>query len=177
MSTIEIRHPHSLAPAQARKAVKDFAVKLGERFGLDYRWEGDVMHFKRTGVDGHIALQPGELLVNAKLGLLFSAMKGRSSRRCAARWLNDWADSGFPCGPARTRTIDSTILSPLNSGWEKHLGGWAGWLIPIVAFLLIGASATWNLHASACPARNPPPASPRWRPCAGAISSSWCSMH
>ena len=61
MSTIEIRHPHSLAPAQARKAVEDFAVKLGERFGLDYRWEGDVMHFKRTGVDGQIALQPGRL--------------------------------------------------------------------------------------------------------------------
>lgn len=76
MSTIEIRHPHSLAPAQARKAVEDFAVKLGERFGLDYRWEGDVMHFKRSGVDGHIALQPGQLFVSAKLGLLFSAMKG-----------------------------------------------------------------------------------------------------
>ena len=76
MSTIEIRHPHSLPPAQARKAVEEFAVKLGQRFGLDYRWEGDVMHFKRTGVDGQIALQPGQLLVSAKLGMLFSAMKG-----------------------------------------------------------------------------------------------------
>ncbi|WP_159015834.1 polyhydroxyalkanoic acid system family protein [Cognatiluteimonas profundi] len=76
MSTIEIRHPHSLPPAQARQAVEDFAVKLGQRFGLEHRWEGDVLHFKRTGVDGHIALQPGQLLVTAKLGLLFTAMKG-----------------------------------------------------------------------------------------------------
>jgi putative polyhydroxyalkanoate system protein len=76
MSTIEIRHPHALDAAQARKAVEDFAAKLGQRFGLDYRWEGDVMHFKRSGVDGHIALQPGELLVTARLGLLFTAMKG-----------------------------------------------------------------------------------------------------
>ncbi|HEX2596678.1 MAG TPA: polyhydroxyalkanoic acid system family protein [Luteimonas sp.] len=76
MSTIDIRHPHGLAPAQARQAVEDFAVKLGQRFGLDYRWEGDVLHFKRSGVDGHILLLPGELHVKAKLGLLFAAMKG-----------------------------------------------------------------------------------------------------
>lgn len=76
MSTIEISHPHSLPPAQARQAVEDFAVKLGQRFGLDHRWEGDVLHFKRTGVDGRITLQPGQLLVTAKLGLLFAAMKG-----------------------------------------------------------------------------------------------------
>jgi putative polyhydroxyalkanoate system protein len=76
MSTIEIRHPHSLPPAQARQAVEDFAIKLGERFGLDYRWEGDVLHFKRSGVDGHIALLPDALLLNAHLGLFFAAMKG-----------------------------------------------------------------------------------------------------
>jgi putative polyhydroxyalkanoate system protein len=75
MSTIEIRHPHSLAPEQARQAVEDFAIKLGQRFGLDYRWEGDELHFKRAGVDGHIALLPGYLLVSARLGMLFSAMK------------------------------------------------------------------------------------------------------
>ena len=76
MSSIEIRHAHSLPPAQARKAVEDFAAKLNERFGVDSCWEGDVLHFKRTGVDGHITLQPGELRVSAKLGLLFTAMKG-----------------------------------------------------------------------------------------------------
>lgn len=76
VSTIDIRHPHDLPPAQARQAVEDFVAKLGERFGLDYRWEGDVLHFKRTGVDGHIVLLPGELQVRAKLGLLFAAMKG-----------------------------------------------------------------------------------------------------
>ena len=76
MSTIDIRHPHGLPPAQARQAVEDFMARLGERFGLDYRWEGDVLHFTRTGVDGHVALLPGELQVRARLGLLFAAMKG-----------------------------------------------------------------------------------------------------
>ena len=74
--SIDIRHRHSLPLAQARKAVEDVAVKLGERFGMDYRWEGDELHFKRSGVDGRIALTPKQLHVTAKLGFLLSAMKG-----------------------------------------------------------------------------------------------------
>ena len=74
--SIDIRHRHSLPLAQARKAVEEVAVKLGERFGMDYRWEGDVLHFKRSGVDGRIALTPRQLHVTAKLGFLLSAMKG-----------------------------------------------------------------------------------------------------
>jgi putative polyhydroxyalkanoate system protein len=43
---------------------------------MSSRWEGDVLHFQRSGVDGHIALQPKELHVSAQLGFLLSAMKG-----------------------------------------------------------------------------------------------------
>ncbi len=77
MSTIEITHDHSLPPAQARKAVEDFAIKLSKKFGLDYRWEGDVLHFKRSGVDGQISMTPGQLHVRATLGMFFATMKGR----------------------------------------------------------------------------------------------------
>ncbi len=76
MSTIDIRHAHSLSLAKARKAVEGVATKLGEKFGMDYRWEGDVLHFVRSGVDGRIALTPSQVQVTAKLGFLFSAMKG-----------------------------------------------------------------------------------------------------
>ena len=76
MSHIDIRHAHSLTHKQARKAVEDVALKLADRFGMDHRWEGDVLHFKRSGVDGQVALVPGALLVDARLGMLFAAMKG-----------------------------------------------------------------------------------------------------
>lgn len=76
MSHIDIRHAHSLSHAQARKAVEDVARKLGERFGMAHRWEGDVLHFSRSGVDGHIAVEPKALHVTAKLGFLLAAMKG-----------------------------------------------------------------------------------------------------
>lgn len=76
MASIDIRHTHSLTPAKARKAIEEVAKKLHERFDVETWWEGDLMHFKRSGVDGHIELQPHQLQVSAQLGFLLGAMKG-----------------------------------------------------------------------------------------------------
>lgn len=76
MASIDIRHPHALPPARARQAVQDVADKLVNRFGAAYHWDGDILHFSRSGIDGHIALQPGEVHVSAQLGFLLGAMKG-----------------------------------------------------------------------------------------------------
>jgi putative polyhydroxyalkanoate system protein len=76
MSLIDIHHAHRLPMAQARDAVEQAIATLGHRYGLDYRWEGDVLHFVRPGVDGRIALAPGGVHVTARLGLLLSAMRG-----------------------------------------------------------------------------------------------------
>lgn len=76
MASIDIKHPHSLSPAQARHAVQEVADKLTERFGVESRWEGDILHFQRSGVDGRIALLPQQLHVTAQLGFLLGAMKG-----------------------------------------------------------------------------------------------------
>jgi len=76
MSTIDIRHAHTLPPENARKAIEEVAAKLSERFGLESNWVGDVLNFNGSGVDGAIALQPGQVQVTAKLGFLLSAMKG-----------------------------------------------------------------------------------------------------
>ena len=51
MSDIDIRHPHAMPAKQVRKAVEQVAGKLSERFGLDCNWEGDTLHFHRSGVD------------------------------------------------------------------------------------------------------------------------------
>jgi putative polyhydroxyalkanoate system protein len=76
MSGIDIRHSHSLPHAKARKAVEEVAEKLSERFQFEYAWDGDDLHFNRSGVDGKISLKPKELHVTAKLGFLVSAFKG-----------------------------------------------------------------------------------------------------
>jgi putative polyhydroxyalkanoate system protein len=76
MPSIDIRHSHSLAPGKARKAVEEVADKLADRFGVTCEWNGDTLNFARSGVDGHIALEPNELHVTAQLGFLLSALKG-----------------------------------------------------------------------------------------------------
>ncbi|KAF1724800.1 polyhydroxyalkanoic acid system family protein [Pseudoxanthomonas japonensis] len=76
MASIDIQHPHSKTPAQARKAVESMAKKLAERFDMDYGWDGDTLNFSRSGVDGKIALLADKLRVTANLGFLLSAMKG-----------------------------------------------------------------------------------------------------
>lgn len=76
MSHIEISHSHSLAPAKARSAVQEVAEKLAARFGMEYNWDGDTLNFNRSGVDGHIALEPKNVHVTAKLGFLLAALKG-----------------------------------------------------------------------------------------------------
>jgi len=76
MASIDIQHPHSKTPAQARKAVEGVAKKLAERFDMDYGWDGDTLNFSRSGVEGKIALLADKLRVTANLGFLLSAMKG-----------------------------------------------------------------------------------------------------
>ena len=76
MSDIDIRHHHSLPLPKARKAVEDIAKKLAAKFDMDYGWDGDELHFNRSGVDGRIHVGAKQIRVTAKLGFLLSALKG-----------------------------------------------------------------------------------------------------
>jgi putative polyhydroxyalkanoate system protein len=75
MSRIDIRHAHSLPRAKARKAIEEVAKKLAERFEMDCGWDGDILNFTRSGVDGHIELGKDDLHVHAKLGFLTAMFK------------------------------------------------------------------------------------------------------
>ena len=76
MSDIDIQHPHTMEPQQARTAVQEIADKLTDRFGVVSRWDGDTLHFDRSGIEGKIEVAPSRLHVTARLGFLFVAMKG-----------------------------------------------------------------------------------------------------
>ncbi|MCE7031418.1 polyhydroxyalkanoic acid system family protein [Lysobacter sp. GX 14042] len=76
MASIDIRHPHSLPPAHARQRVQEVAEILTQRFGVHSEWDGDILGFSGMGVEGHLALLPGELHFSAQLGFLLAAMQG-----------------------------------------------------------------------------------------------------
>lgn len=75
MSKIDIRHAHALPKAKARKAIEEVAKTLAEKFDMAYVWDGDILNFSRSGVDGSIELAPKELHVHAKLGFLTAMFK------------------------------------------------------------------------------------------------------
>ena len=75
MASIDIRHPHDLPKDKAKKAIDEVAKKLAERFRMECAWDGDVLHFTRSGVEGQIALGKDDLHVHAKLGFLTAMFK------------------------------------------------------------------------------------------------------
>jgi len=77
MSRIDLQHPHTLAPGQARDAVQHIADALRTRFDCACHRQGDCLAFKRAGVDGEIALAPGQVRVTARLGFPVSLMQAR----------------------------------------------------------------------------------------------------
>lgn len=75
MSAIKIRRAHAFTPKHARKAAEKIADRLGEAFDLQFVWEGEVLRFQRSGVDGQLTLGHKEVVIDAELGFLLAMLK------------------------------------------------------------------------------------------------------
>ncbi|MEE2830476.1 MAG: polyhydroxyalkanoic acid system family protein [Myxococcota bacterium] len=72
MSTITVRHEHSLSREEARKRINDFEEIL-TRFGASLEWEGDRAEVKGFGVTGNALIDHGWVEVSLKLGMIAKA--------------------------------------------------------------------------------------------------------
>jgi putative polyhydroxyalkanoate system protein len=77
MSTIDISARHSLDLEGAQKAADELAQDLAEKFDVDYGWDGDFIHFERSGIDGSIEVNEETIHVQARLGLLLIFLQSR----------------------------------------------------------------------------------------------------
>lgn len=75
MPRIDIQRQHTLGPERARAVVEQIAGRMREKFGADTRWDGDTLHFTRSGVDGSIVVGAGDVRVAARLGMLLAPLK------------------------------------------------------------------------------------------------------
>ena len=71
-----LAEPPPLRDHRPQQAVDQVARKLSEKFDVESEWMDDVLAFRRSGVDGRIALDEHTIHVTAKLGFLLAAMKG-----------------------------------------------------------------------------------------------------
>lgn len=73
MAELKIVQEHSLSPAAARTAAEQVAQRLAAEFGLACKWDGDVLRFERSGVDGDLRLEGQNASLRIRLGMLMSA--------------------------------------------------------------------------------------------------------
>ena len=75
MSTIDIHAHHTLSHEDALQAADELSCDLAEKFGIDYGWEDEIIHFERPGVNGQILVKDSALRIQANLGLLLMMLK------------------------------------------------------------------------------------------------------
>ena len=76
MSTIDIHAHHKLSHEDALTAADELSCDLAEKFGIEYGWEDEVIHFERPGVHGQILVKDTELRIKAHLGFMLMMLKG-----------------------------------------------------------------------------------------------------
>ncbi len=75
MSEIKYRRTHHLPLKEAKKIAQQAADDLGREYDLVSQWEGDTLHFQRSGVDGHMHVTASYIDLNVKLGFLLRPFK------------------------------------------------------------------------------------------------------
>lgn len=76
MPKISMDHPHALGPDDARERVLALEADLQERYGLETRWEGLVLHVKRSGIDGTLSIEASRIAVRLKVSMMLGVLRG-----------------------------------------------------------------------------------------------------
>ncbi|MCE9658716.1 MAG: polyhydroxyalkanoic acid system family protein [Burkholderiales bacterium] len=81
MADIHIHRSHHLGLAKARKTAWKWAEHVEEKFGMECTViegkDGDVVEFTRSGVDGKLVVSADAFELEAKLGFLLGAFRGK----------------------------------------------------------------------------------------------------
>jgi putative polyhydroxyalkanoate system protein len=77
MANIQVTQAHTMPMAQAKIAAQKVADGFAEKFDITSTWKGDVLHFKRSGVDGTLKLGAKDAKIDIKLGFMLGLLSGR----------------------------------------------------------------------------------------------------
>lgn len=85
MADISIVQEHRLSPERARVAAQKVADKIAAEYGLACRWDGDVLRFERSGVEGTLTLEERRALMRIRLGFLMSVFASTIEAKVAEK--------------------------------------------------------------------------------------------
>ena len=86
MATIDVQSPHSKTMEEMRERAETLARKMQDKFGIQWKWEGDVIQFDTPsgaakGTKGQVVVSPNQVRVQIDLPFLLRALKGKISER------------------------------------------------------------------------------------------------
>lgn len=73
MADIRITQAHKLPHKKAKAAAQKVADQMAKEYEMASQWDGDVLHFKRTGVSGKLTVSEQEAHLEISLGFLLKA--------------------------------------------------------------------------------------------------------
>jgi putative polyhydroxyalkanoate system protein len=73
MADISIVQEHGLSPEMARAAAQKVSERMAAEYGLACRWEGAVLRFERSGLQGTLTLEAQRAAMRIQLGFLMGA--------------------------------------------------------------------------------------------------------
>lgn len=76
MRTIKLSKPYTMPRTELEEVLNKVTEGLEKKFQIVNDWQGDVINFKRTGLNGSLLIKESELELNIKLGLLAASFSG-----------------------------------------------------------------------------------------------------
>ena len=81
MATIDITRGHSLPLEDAKNKAEELAKSMAERFGISWKWEGNVIRFDAPsgaakGTKGEVAVSEKDVRVQIDLPFMLKMLKG-----------------------------------------------------------------------------------------------------
>ncbi|MEO7495538.1 MAG: polyhydroxyalkanoic acid system family protein [Massilia sp.] len=83
MAEISFVQQHQLSPESARAAAQKVAERMARDFDLACEWDGDVLRFGRSGVEGALTLRAQQAALNIKLGFMMSMFAAKIESKVA----------------------------------------------------------------------------------------------
>lgn len=84
MATIDISRNHSLPLDDAKKKAEELAKTMAEKFGLEWKWDGDTIRFEAKsgaakGTKGEVGVTDKNVRVAIDLPFMLKMLKGTIS--------------------------------------------------------------------------------------------------
>jgi putative polyhydroxyalkanoate system protein len=114
---IAVHRRHGLGLTSAKRLAETMARRLLSDYGGSYTWQGNDLHFRRTGASGCVAVTKDSFQIRIELGFLLRPLQSRIEREVRAFCDEHFGEEGAsdrrqPGRPARPRRRDTKSVRP-----------------------------------------------------------------